>query len=395
MTAKAKSPLTLRKVLQQIHLWVGVIFCLPFVMLGITGSILVFEHELNDLFVTPPVHATAAGPQKTLGEIVAAARAFAPQGAAATMVGLPDEAGEPASVRFQAAGRAQQGPGGGTQVLVDPVSLEVLATRQPSGDSWLRQIFFLHANLMVRGDRSGRETIGWLGVGMTILAITGLVLWWPMTGRLMQALVFTWKAKGARFHRDLHAAIGFWSLIVFLVVTISGVYLAFPQQLGAAVRAVLPARDLRAGFVGPNAFRVTPLQGAQPMSVDDAASLALETIPGTSVRFVGLPVRPEQPMRVGLVRPGHKHGAPMATVFVDPWERKVIEARDPRSYTIGETIMAWQHALHAGEGLGWTWKILVFLSGFLPPLFAVTGVSMWLIKRRNRRRTALEARAAD
>ncbi|NDC64945.1 MAG: PepSY domain-containing protein, partial [Planctomycetia bacterium] len=69
--------------------------------------------------------------------------------------------------------------------------------------------------------------------------------------------------------------------------------------------------------------------------------------------------------------------------------------RDPRSYTLGETIMAWQHALHAGEGLGWTWKILVFLSGFLPPLFAVTGVSMWLIKRRNRRRAALQAHPAD
>lgn len=395
MTGTAKPPLTLRKVLQQIHLWIGVVLCVPFVMLGITGSVLVFEHELNDLFVTPPVHATADGTSKTLGEIVAAARAAAPQGTTPTMVGLPDEAGEPASVRFQAQGRAQQGPGGGVQVLVDPVSLEVLATRQPSGDSWLRQIFFLHANMMVRGDRSGREAIGWLGVGMAILGVSGLVLWWPRPGRLKQALVFTWRAKGARFHRDLHAAVGFWSLIVFMVVTISGIYLAFPQQLGAAVRSVLPARDLRAGFIGPNAFRVTPVQGAQAMSVDDAARLAVEAIAGTTVRFVALPARPEQPMRVGLARPGHEHGAPMPTVFIDPWERKVIEARDPRDYTLGETIMAWQHALHAGEGLGWTWKILVFLSGFLPPLFAVTGISMWLIKRRNRRRAALQAHPAD
>lgn len=395
MTGTARPPLTLRKVLQQIHLWIGVVLCVPFVMLGITGSVLVFEHELNDLFVTPPVHATATGTPKTLGEIVAAARAAAPQGTSPTMVGLPDEPGEPASVRFQAQGRAQQGPGGGVQVLVDPVSLEVLATRQPSGDSWLRQIFFLHANLMVRGDRSGREAIGWLGVGMAILGVSGLVLWWPRPGRLKQALVFTWKAKGARFHRDLHAAVGFWSLIVFMVVTISGIYLAFPQQLGAAVRSVLPARDLRAGFIGTNAFRVTPVRGAQAMSVDDAAKLAVEAIAGTTVRFVALPARPEQPMRVGLARPGHEHGAPMPTVLIDPLERKVIEALDPRDYTLGETIMAWQHALHAGEGLGWTWKILVFLSGFLPPLFAVTGISMWLIKRRNRRRAALQAHPAD
>lgn len=387
--------MTIRKVLQQIHLWIGVVFCIPFVLLGITGSILVFEHELNDLFVAPAVHATATGTPKPFSEIVAAARASAPQGSSPTMVGLPDEAGEPASVRFQVQGRAQQGPGGGVQVLVDPVSLEVLATRQPSGDTWLRQIFFLHANMMMRGDRTGRELIGWLGVGMAILGVSGLVLWWPRPGRLKQALIFTWKAKGARFHRDLHAAIGFWSLIVFLVVTVSGIYLAFPQHLGAAVRSVLPARDLRAGFIGPNAFRATPIPGAQPMAIDDAATLALEAIPGTAVRFVALPARPEQPMRIGLVRPGHEQGAPMPTVFIDPWTRKVIEARDPSTYTAGETIMAWQHALHAGEGLGWTWKILVFLSGLLPPLFAVTGVSMWLIKRRNRRRAALQASTAE
>ena len=75
----------------------------------------------------------------------------------------------------------------------------------------------------------------------------------------------------------------------------------------------------------------------------------------------------------------------MITVFVDPWARRVIEVLDPRRFSIGERILAWQHALHAGEALGWAWKILVFLSGFLPLLFALTGVSMWWIKRSRRR----------
>ena len=76
----------------------------------------------------------------------------------------------------------------------------------------------------------------------------------------------------------------------------------------------------------------------------------------------------------------------MITVFVDPWTRRVIEVLDPRRFGIGERILAWQHALHAGEALGWAWKILVFLSGFLPPLFVVTGVTMWWRKRSRRSR---------
>ena len=37
---------------------------------------------------------------------------------------------------------------------------------------------------------------------------------------------------------------------------------------------------------------------------------------------------------------------------------------------------------------------LVFAAGLLPPLFVVTGVSMWLIKRKSKRR-ADEAAPAD
>jgi uncharacterized iron-regulated membrane protein len=58
---------------------------------------------------------------------------------------------------------------------------------------------------------------------------------------------------------------------------------------------------------------------------------------------------------------------------------------DPRKFSIGERILAWQHALHAGEALGGAWKILVFLSGLLPPLFVFTGISMWWIKRGRRK----------
>jgi uncharacterized iron-regulated membrane protein len=38
--------------------------------------------------------------------------------------------------------------------------------------------------------------------------------------------------------------------------------------------------------------------------------------------------------------------------------------------------------MHSGQGLGPIWKVLVFLTGLLPALFAVTGILMWLKRRR-------------
>jgi hypothetical protein len=40
--------------------------------------------------------------------------------------------------------------------------------------------------------------------------------------------------------------------------------------------------------------------------------------------------------------------------------------------------------LHSGDGFGAAWRLLVFVSGLLPPLFAISGVAMWVLKRRRR-----------
>ena len=374
------------RTLQNIHLWVGLILCLPLAMLGITGSILVFEHELEDLFADPPAYTLAVGEPQSVAAILEAAKAAAPQGLAPSMVSLPAEPGNPATVRLTPPGRSGPGPGG-TTMQIDPVSLSVLESKPPRSGGLLRQIFLLHANLLIP-DRTGREIIGWLGVAMLALGITGLVLWWPRAGRWKAAFTVKRGAQGVRLHRELHGAVGIWSLVVYVVVTFSGVYLVFPQTLNAAIGSVFPARDLRAGV------KVEAVRGATPADVGQVVTLARAAVPDATFRSLMLPPRPDQAYRVNFAPPGHEPGAPMITAFVDPWAARVVEIRDPRSYSVGETIVGWQRALHAGAGLGWTWKILVVLSGILPPLFAVTGTAMWLLKRRNRRAKDAERAAA-
>lgn len=377
MPAKSRAAFSWRKLIQQIHLWIGLILCVPLVAIGLTGSILVFDHEIEDL-LTPPPRPAGVGALRSIDDIAAAAQNAAPPGLAPTMVIAPAAPGEVASVRLAPWGRTA-GPSGALQLLIDPVSLEILERREP-GQSLVRQIFLLHANLLMR-DRSGRGAVGWLGVVMLSLGISGLFLWWPRPNNWRAAFTVKRGARGVRFHRDLHGAVGIWSLVVFIVVSFSGVYLAFPQTLGSAIGSVLPARDLRSSAA---AIRVVPIKDQAPTTIDEAVALARLSRPDTLLRFVGLPTRPNQPVRVGLARPGDEQGAPTITVFVDPWQRRVIEVRDPHDYTIGEKVMAWQRALHAGHGLGWLWRILVFLSGFLPLVFAITGIAMWLLKRRRR-----------
>jgi uncharacterized iron-regulated membrane protein len=222
------------------------------------------------------------------------------------------------------------------------------------------------------------------------MGVSGLVNWWPRRGRWRAAITVARGARGYRLHRDLHGAIGIWGLAVFATVSVAGVYLAFPESIRSAVGVVLPARDLRAAAT---AVRVDPVSDAERASIDDAVALARSRFPDAALRFVFLPTRHEQPIRVGMTRAGEERGTPVITVFVDPWTRRIVETFDPSGFSLGERLLAWQHALHAGRGFGPIWKGLVFVSGLLPLLFTVTGIVMWRLRTR-RRSTAAESPGA-
>lgn len=376
---------SVRSVLTFLHLWAGLILFVPFVLLGLTGSILVFHHEIMDWQAGDVVHASE-GSARPIPEILEAAGSGAPAGLVPAFLSLPDHPGEAARVRFVPEGGSLRGPGA-VQVYIDAATLEVRGVGS-GGNALIRFVHDLHANLMLDRE-TGRGVVGWLGVVMFLLGVTGLVIWWPANGAWKAAFTVKWSASALRLNRDLHGAVGIWMLIVFLAVTVSGIYLCFPQTSSTAVRAVLPGDDPRA----VNRVRVRPVPNAQPMPHIEAIAMAREAVPDARILNVAFPSEATRPLRVRMARDGHMHGAPSITVMVDPWARKVAAISDPKDYTAGEIVMARQRGLHGGEGFGWIWKILVFLSGLLPLLFSVTGIAMWWIKRR-RRSDVAEAGAA-
>ncbi len=388
MTDRFRKP-RLRRILRTIHLWLGVSLGIPLALIGVSGSILVFEHEIAALFEAAPERTLAQGEIQPASAIVEAARARAPAGTVPALLALPDAAGEPATVRFTQPGRAA-GPGAAVTVQVDPVSLATFERPEPSAvQRGLREIFQFHANLSA--GREGRIWVGWLGVVMCFFGVSGLIMWWPRPSRWKQAFGVTKGAQGIRLNRELHGAAGFWGLVVFMMISFSGVYIVFPETAGELVRTVLPGRDLRAEVAS---LRVQPLAGGPQLDVDRVVSLARSHADDVDLRMVAFPIRPEQPYRVAFKMPGRTvgHGVPMIAVFVDPWAAEVIATHDPRAFTLGESVSVWQRALHGGYGLGWVWKILTFLSGLLPVLFAITGISMWWLRRRKKARAATVAR---
>ena len=447
--AQRRPRLTARFLLGKVHLWIGLPLGVILGVIGLTGCLLMLEHPLQRMFDSSLYVASAPGTPHSIAEIAAAAREAAPAGSRVAAVVMPTDngpavvrfspprQGEPGRGRGERAGRdaggressgreagnrdggsreamrpgqpqdagaqasaggdrshaggppasaaAPAGPpgAGGREVFLDPVTLKVHGTRATfSGPlGWIHQ---LHGNLLVPG-RDGRSIVGWLGVLMVALALTGLYLWWPKSqwrnGRWKRAFLVTKGAGGWRLNRELHGSAGIWGFVVFVIVSATGVVLAFPGTSASVVSTVVETRDGRAAL---NALRVTPEPGAEAASLEEIAAIATAAAGnGASLRMLMAPQQPTQPARVMFIDPATEVSS--TTVVVDPFARRVLQLTTRDTLSPGERALLWMRLLHEGEGLGTVWAVLVFVSGFLPALFTATGITMWLLKRRARR----------
>jgi uncharacterized iron-regulated membrane protein len=373
----------LRKGLQFVHLWAGLILAIPFVVIGVSGAIIIIMDMVND---HAPPSAPARGEMRPMTEILAAAQKAAPEGWPVAAIAMPASIGDSAGVQV-ALPRGRRPEGGGQNfvgmtIYVDPVSLKILGSSERRRASPFRQkITSLHIALMAPGSY-GLQTVGFLGIGLVLFGFSGLVLWWPRRGQWRFAFGVRRGARGFRLNHDLHASIGFWSLIVFLIVSISGVDLAFPVTFQTMLGKVMRLENgLTPGHLDEAA--VASIRNKDALTPDEAARVALGSSPNSRVIQVQLPPRPDGVYLVTLVPRPYDDGAPQISAFVGPGP-EILDVVDPRNYSAGKRILVWLRVLHYGHGLGEIWRVLVLLSGLLPLLFAITGLRMWQLKRAQR-----------
>jgi len=360
----------MRAFLRIAHRWLGLVLVLPMLCQGLTGCFLAVTPVWEEL---RPVPAITAGPVHSASAILAAAA----QSGLVPVRYEPTVAGRPALVGLAEPGQRSAD----LQVMVDPASLAVLGTRHTS--ALYRWVHALHENLLLP-TMPGRSIVGWFGAGLLLLGLSGLVLWWPPAltrQRWRRAVTVTAKAKGARFQRELHGAVGFWFSIMLVVMSLSGVSLGFPQT----IRSMLGVADGSAR------------RSNAALDIDAVLQRAAAAAPGAMVADVRLPNPAGRPVTVRLEIAGALAGTPPVVAVIDPAGQSVLSLQDPRSAPIGVLVIGWLRALHFGEAFGWPWRLLVVLCGAVLPTMAVTGAALWLLKRRSRvsRAVPVQAKAAE
>jgi len=353
----------------RLHRYLG-LSCGAFLCLaGVTGSVIVFDHAIDEWLNADMLMASNEGEPASLRAVVEAA---ASGGRTPLRLVMPRLPGRAYIVE------AMQAPGGArpVQVGVDPAGPEVLGVR-PAGRHLTAVIYELHHTLLL--GRPGEIALGVVAGLVLVSLFSGLYLWWPGWGGLHRALSVKRGASAIRLVFDTHRVCGSYSAIVLVVVVWTGFYLVFSGYIKPLVAAISPLTPV------PTDLRSHPDGAGTPITVDEVVAIAGRELPQGEVTLIHLPRGEHGVYYVAVRQPGEvRRSGALSGVAVDRHDGEVLAVVDSKTMTPGDTFLAWQFPLHNGEAFGLPGRVLAFAAGLVPMVVYCTGIVIWWRKRKAR-----------
>ena len=391
-----------------VHRYAGLAMTSFLIIVGLTGSLLAFYSELEQ-WINPQLFApTSTAPRLSPTLLQARAERLVPQGIAQS-VWLEDGAAQ-----LDVEPRTNPANGkpyelGFNQLILNPYTGEELGRRTWGAISegtinLMPFIYKLHYSLAL--DEIGGWILGITALVWTLDCFLGFYLTLPAAKRNMQPVAvgprrsfwqrwapvwqIKWRGSRYRINFDLHRAGGLWVWAMLLVFAWSSVYMNLSDSVYAPVtRAVFT--DYHEPWIDfPDLEK--PL-GQPAVSWPEAYRVAVERMEQAAREqgFIiqapaGFRYNPTKGFYVYQVHSSadieDKHGSTRLVIDANTGAQKLLIL--PSGQYAGNTVTSWLAALHMANVFGLPYRIFVCVLGLMIVMLSVTGVVIWLKKRKAR-----------
>jgi len=209
-------------------------------------------------------------------------------------------------------------------VLVVSISGSIIVYRNELAPAraveWLVK---LHENLLF--GETGRLVNGIGSLFLTLVCLTGAVIWWPGIMHWRRSLTVKWNTRLPRFTWDLHSALGFWTLPFVLMWGVSGIYFSFPDFFNSVLAFFDPVTGstIEACFGSPKLILADLGGSRKPSGVPWDLCLSFFRFPACSCVATGWYTRKAQTRIVKRISPISFVRIP----FSPSHERRLVEPR--------------------------------------------------------------------
>ncbi|MHA6250000.1 PepSY-associated TM helix domain-containing protein [Pontibacter sp. CAU 1760] len=386
-----KNTYTFRKLLNDIHLWLGLASGLVLFVVCLSGTLYTFRTELEEM-LEPGKYRVQAAAQAIPPDVLVRQLEQQLQGNVVALdIPHDRERAYRVSVTTQKAGRGGQEGGRPSTYLVNPYTGKVLGTPEGPAFGFFQTMMGLHRWLLLEGG-VGKMIVGVSTIIFLCLTLSGLVLWFPVKRKnWKQGLKIKTNAKWKRINHDLHNTLGFYACLLLLVMSLTGLCWSFDWY-----------REGLGKLMGEEVFKG---RREKPLTIPVAASgkvpLTLEAMLGRvqtvlssegNIR-IALPQDDTTAVAASKTAAGFFAFAGPDKVQLDPHTGEVLKIELFAEKPLKAQIVALIKPLHLGEVYGTFSKILYFIACLIATSLPVSGTLIWLnkLKKKPKRRLATAA----
>lgn len=408
-----------KKTFFQIHWFLGITAGLILSIMGVTGAIYSYEQPIqrwlnpdsftvkveNHAKLTPAEiyqHFQVQNPEMKINSI--------------TVAKAPEEASNINIVK--------EGARRGYTMMVNPYTAEILP--EVKGKDFFQFIQQLHRNLTV--GEVGKQITGASTLMLIFFVLSGLYLRWPKKHSFKQWFAIKPKLKGRNFLWDLHAVVGTWVVIFYLLLACTGLYWSYDWWRDGMFKVMgveRPQPEMQAPRMGEGKGRQSNTADPQPTRTpSNLSAQGRDQHPRGGHREANEELKPEQIQQVLIqtwngfnsqikrdystltISIPKKADGKVELTFVDAipqherarnkaiydYQKAQIEKVDLYEVKpLNEKIMSSMLPVHRGSFFGPVFQFIIMLAALAMPLFFITGWMLYL-KRRKQKKLTLAAK---
>lgn len=382
----------LYKTIWRWHFYAGVIVA-PFLMiLAITGSIYLFQPQIEQQLYQEYYEVTPSEEKISADQQIATVKKFYPEASVTSYrPGETDDRSSEVGISLNNETYT---------IFMDPYTGEEIGKLNNS-DRIMGIIEKIHGELMIGtiGDRIVELVTCWA----IVLIITGLYLWFPRKNRGMAGILYPRIKKGEKiFRRDLHAVPAFWVTagMLFLIMTglpwsgfwgnnfqniVTNAGMGYPPSVwvGSAPESITKTKEIADVPWAAEHFDVptSTLQDYKSLSIDNLMQVAEREgldpsytiyIPQTKegvYTFSAFPAKAQNEI----------------TMHIDQYSGAVLADYRYDNYHLVGKIIAWGITLHKGTQFGIVNQLIGLLICLGIILTAVSGLYLWLKRKPSKK----------
>ena len=370
----------MRKIAVAVHRYLGLALGLFLLVSGLSGSLLVFEREIDAALnpallkvAIPPTAATAA-PAMELDTLLQNARQAVPD-RTPRFVFMPPAAGDAAEVMFHPES---------IRLHADPYTGAILGQRHPT-ESFTGFLTDLHIHLLA--GHTGEQVMGWAGMGALALCGLGVVLWWPRPGGWKRAFSVKWHAAAFRVWFDTHRVAGAASVAFILVTALTGTALALYEVVTEPALIAITGEGTRRPPPKSTLHDASPASAAP---IDAMLARAASLYPAGRITRITLPLKPAEAVAIRMRQDGEIHQFGRTFLWFDQYNGNLLRVDDALQANTAARIQSWLYPLHTGTYGGLLTQCLQVLVGLALSFLTASGIWMWI--KRTRAKATVAAR---